>query len=107
MPIYCGIKFPWTWILVQSTGTYSTDISMPNIKKITIVLQLFGVWTQNMWTVNGERTQTANGAQSERWTHDGRKMNYLFVNPFEFSNTLMLPRWIKAIIQFCNDNFRH
>ena len=48
----------------------------------------------DVWTVNGERTQNANGAQtralSERWTHCERKMNDLFWKPRVFSSGLSI-----------------
>ena len=48
----------------------------------------------DVWTVNGERTQNANGVQrralSERWTHSERKMNDLFGKHFVFSTGLSI-----------------
>ena len=48
----------------------------------------------DMWTVNGERTQNASGAQtralSERWTQGERKMNDLFGKPRVFSSALSI-----------------
>ena len=48
----------------------------------------------DMWTVNGERTQNANGAQtralSKRWTQGERKMNDLFGKPRVFSSALSI-----------------
>ena len=59
----------------------------------------FPTWTvservNDMWTVNGERTQNASGAQtralSERWTQGERKMNDLFEKPRVFSSALSI-----------------
>ena len=48
----------------------------------------------DMWTVNGERTQKASGAQSralsERWTQGERKMNDPFGEPRVFSSALSI-----------------